>query len=415
MLKISEKTLNLLYIILIISISLMVFVSIFIAIPYGDEINYHYPNANYLSIERIIQPDSKYSSAYTPLPYLLGNIVLSIKSSITSLRILNYLIFLLFILYSYLISKNISTHSLILTLLVISNPYLLRSAFTYYLFSYGITFSLIGIYFYFFYKGKLRYLLAHIFWGLAVLSQQWMLIIIFAILFLEIYHCSFEKASLIKISKGILLKFLVLLPSLYLFISWKGLTHPNFKAHTLHPTFEHLNAVLSNFGFLVFFISLFSFKEYLMKKELVPVLFILPILFLTIPTHSAHHGAEVITGLTAQLATQIEKFSFISYTIVIFIFVIFGLNLIIISIIKHKDKFEYFLFLVILLFATSFTSSTLLGASHIFVSAPFIIIFFNKDITKHNYTRYLMSIQFYLVAVFYILYWSLFVTYGKSF
>jgi len=222
-------------------------------------------------------------------------------------------------------------------------------------------------------------------------------------------------SSDLRIGGIVLIKLLVLLPSLYLFISWKGLTHPNFQAHTLHPTFEHFNGSLANWGFIALFIFIFYFQRHLAKKELIPILFILPILFLSIPTHSSHHGAEQITGLTAQISAQVENITSIPYKITFFVFIISGLGLLVISVKKQKYEFEYFLFFVIIVFLIAFTSSTLLGASHIFVSAPFILFLFQKEIFEHRYLKYFIVSQLYLVSLFYIFYWGFFVIEGKAF
>lgn len=48
-------------------------------------------------------------------------------------------------------------------------------------------------------------------------------------------------------------KVISLLPMLYLFFIWHGLTHPNFHAHTLKASLPHLNAVIAIIGFWFFF------------------------------------------------------------------------------------------------------------------------------------------------------------------
>lgn len=380
-----------------------------------DEINYHYPNAKYFSFERITDPNSEYSSAYTPLPYLFGKIILSIYDSITSLRLVNFVVFIFFGFYTYLISKRLTSFPLILTLIIISNPYLLRSAFTYYMFNYGLMFSIIGIYLYFFSTLKHKYFISHIFFGLAVLSQQWMLVVIGSIFLLELFISNFDKASLIKLSRGFVFKLITLLPAIYLFITWNGFNHPNFEAHKLYPTFEHLNASFANWGFIAFFIVLFYFKKYLYKRELISLIFILPVLFLAIPSHTTGHGPEQITGLTAQLATQLENFTSIPFNLTFFIFIVSGLSLLIMCISKGKNEFELLMFFIIISFLVAFTSSTLLGASHIFVSAPFILFLFQKEILAHKFLKYLIVLQLYSVSLFYIFYWGLSVVEGKSF
>jgi len=392
-----------------------VIILIFITKPWGDEIAYHYPNAKYFSLERIIMEDSQYSSAYTPLPYLFSKIILQVHDSILSLRIFNFIIFIILCLFIYLISKKISNSPFLLTLIIISNPYLLRSAYAYYMFNYGLTFSIIGIYLYFFSTLRYRYFFSHIFLGLAVLSQQWMLIIIVSIFIFELFIENNYGVPLIRFIKIFVVKLIILLPSIYLFILWGGLTHPNFHFHKLYPTFEHLNAVLANWGYLTFFIVLFYFRDYLYKKYLIPLVFVFPILFFSIPSHSSDQGVHQITGLVSQLSSTLSKIISIPYQFIFFIFVMFGLGFLVISIIKEKREFETFIFYVLVLLLIVFTASIRLGASHILLSAPFIFLLFNKEIFKYRYLKYLILFQLYFTSIFYIYYYALFVVKGRSF
>jgi len=384
---------------------LFCFVSIFFTPMWGDEIGFHYPNAQNISLAKIIDTNSTYSSAYTPFPYILGNIVYKISNTIFALRILNYLIFIALIFFIYRIALHLEINPLLLVLLIISNPYILRSSFVYYMTNYGLLFSIIGIYYYFFSPFKYKQILSHLFFALAVLSQQWMLIIIFSIILNEITLFLKKDISLNYLLKSILYKIIIISPALLLFYSWGGLTHPNFQAHTLKPSFEHLNAVLANLGFAGLFISLFSIKKYF-KISYIPLIFIIPIIWLTIPIHSEHHGIEVITGVAAQLSSQISKFILIPYKINMLVLIIFGILLLMLTISKRDNDFLKY---TLLGFIIALTSNTRLGASHIFVSLPFLFLLFSSELKEKRLLQILITTQLYLTSLFYVIYYSFFV------
>ena len=160
------------------------FILIFTTPFWGDEIIYHYPTTANISFPNIIHNSPSYNSAYTPLPYILGSLIYKINNSLYALRLLNYVIFLFLIYFLYKISLNFRSDPFTLLLLLICNPYLLKSSFTYHMTNYGLLFAIIGIYIYFFSQKKHKMILAHFFWGISVLCQQWMLIIIFSIFFI---------------------------------------------------------------------------------------------------------------------------------------------------------------------------------------------------------------------------------------
>ncbi len=294
-----------------------------------------------------------------------------------------------------------------MVLLLISNPYLLRSSFVYYMFNYGLLFATIGIYFYFFSNNKHKIILAHLFWGLAVLCQQWMLIIIFSIFLLEFNL--FLKRELEKklFIKGVIYKLFFLLPSFILFSFWQGLTHPNFQFHKLDPSFNHLTGTLANYGIVGIFILLFNFKKYF-KVQYLPLIYFLPIIYLTIPSHSEHLGFDVITGVASQLSIQLQKYFSMPYKINMFFLAAIGMMVLIAVISKNSNNFSFFLKNVILGFLIAFSSSTALGAVHIFVSFPFLLLAFNSDLKEKKLLENTVLICFYLMSIFYVIYYSLF-------
>ncbi|MFH0736783.1 MAG: hypothetical protein V1773_18280 [bacterium] len=405
----NKKNIKVFYLLIpLILLLLFCFVSIFITPVWGDEVVYHYPNALNISFFNIIESNSTYSSAYTPLPYVLGGVVCKINNSIVTLRILNYFIFLLLIYYLYKIAVQLNYNPWLFVLLIISNPYLLRSSFAYYMFNYGLLFSIICIYYYFFSKTKYKLIISHLFLGLAVLSQQWMLIIGFALFVNELtqyFKKILNKKQLINV---VLYKLIFLFPASLLFYCWGGLTHPHFQMHGLQPTFEHLNAVLANFGFVGIFIVIYKIKDILNYKY-IPLIFILPIVWFTIPIHSQVHGPGISTGVASQLSMQIQKYLFIPYQASMALLIVAGIILFVFILSKSESNFTCFIKYTILGFIVAFMSSVLLGASHIFISVPFLLIIFFPELNENKALGKIVFTQLYLIALFYIIYLSLFV------
>ncbi|MDR3610675.1 MAG: hypothetical protein P4L27_08940 [Ignavibacteriaceae bacterium] len=388
------------------------FVAIFFTPICGDELFFHYPNTQNISFSQIINNHTTYSSAYTPLPYILGSVVYKINGTIYVLRLLNYLILIILCFFIYKIAQHLKFDPLLLVLLIISNPYLIVSSFTYYMFNYGLLFTIIGIYYYFFSNFKYRQIISHLFFGLAILSQQWMLVVIFALFLNEIMQLYKKEISKKDFFNKLLLKVIFLLPALALFYQWGGLTHPNFEHHTLKSSFEHLNAFLANIGFAGIFLALYKFKKVL-KFEYLPLLFIIPMFYFSIPLHSQSNGPEVSTGLAAQLSIQIHRFFFFPYQINMLVLIILGVVSLIMIILKNENSFSSFLKYAILGFATVFSISTIVGAIHIFLCIPFFFLIFSTELKENKLLVRIVTVQMYLTSIFYIIYWSFMVAKGQ--
>lgn len=389
------------------------FILIFVTPVRGDEIKYHYPSARNFSLKEVVSPESLYSSAYGPIPYLLGSILLKIYDSIHVLRLLNYLIVMLLAFFLLKIGEAKSNEPALFALVVISNPYLLKSAFTYHMFNYGLLFTIVGVYFFFFSKINKKLLVSHIAFGLAVLSQQWMIVVVLSVFLIDLFRIFARPMSLFRIAKNVGLKIIVLLPALCLFLSWRGLTHPNFQSHALHPSFEHLTGTLANWGFIAGLIVLFHWQS-LLKRQFVPMLFLFPLLYLSIPEHSMGHGIHVITGGIAQLSTQIQNHLLIPYDIILFIFSVLGLLSIILIIRKRENLFEQFLKYSLIGFLAAFVSSSRLSSSHVFLSIPFLIMIFNNEILEQPILKYGLVAQCYIISLFYVSYYAFVVAQGMS-
>jgi hypothetical protein len=382
------------------SICIFCLVAIFITPGFGDEINYHSPLARNISWRQVMDLHSDYSSAYTPLPYLIGSAALKIWDSLYALRILNYLVFLAMICAFHLLASNFLKDGWLLTFLVFLNPYLMMSAFVYYMYNWGLLFAFLGLYFYLVRNSNL---LANLFVSLAVLSQQWMLVLVIAIwlhgwvLFRE------RKITLRVFMKGTLWQFFFLAPAILLFIRWQGLTHPNFSSHAMSPSFEHLSAVLSHFGFIMLFPILATARGFFRAKY-IPLLFSAPLFWLSIPRHASLSDLTHISGYLSHGAMKIEHFLHVPYRWVIFILILPGLLLILSVANKiENEKIRVFGYAILGLTA-ALVASVRLTTAHVYLVVPFIILFLHEEIGKMKGLKWLMSMQYLLVCGFYIIY-----------
>lgn len=389
----------------------MCFVAIFITPSFGDELNYHYPLAKNISLKTIIDSNSDYSSAYMPLPYLIGNGVLRIFNSLQALRILNFIVFMLGIFFFNRIARSRTKEHEQLTLLAFLNPYLLFSSFVFYMYSWGVLFALAGLYFYLVRRSKPA---ADIFLALAVLSQQWMVVVVAAVIIYEGTQVLERKLSLAQWGIGIARKALFLMPAAAIFISWRGLTHPSFSSHGLHPSFEHLNIVLVNLGFMFVMVVLAHFKSFLKTRHL-PLLFLLPILYLSIPAYSSYNGINQINGFIANFADNADKMLHIPFGWILFPLIVFGLlSLTLMFADTTNDKKNIFLF-IICGFLTAFVAHSRLASAHVFAMLPFALLFLQEKIQARKWLPKAMMIQYFSVSCLYLLFTVFFRSRGVQF
>ena len=362
----------------------------------------------------VLDPNSSYSSAYTPVPYFLGHVFYRIHPCLLTVRILNAIIFVLSVLIAYKLFFQVTKKAaLTLAAFYALNPYLLRAGYLYLMSNYGILFALIGIYFYFYYKGNFQFWIAHISWLLAVLSMQWMLMIYVAIILYEFEQYILDKNKVKEFFKLFLIKMVSLMPAFYLFYLWQGLTHPNFHAHTLKSSLPHFDAVLAVLGFWFFFFIVQNIRK--IKWQIFKTLiFITPILLMNLPMHSNNHGNNVITGIVSSLCEKVELISGFPYDISTGILVLLGAIGLILIWEETDNELKHFLYIASGLI-TAFSASVLLGASHIFIMIPFIIFALQRVIVQRKAIFNLLLIQSLTIVVVYNLYIIFLRPYGAYF
>jgi hypothetical protein len=370
---------------------------------WGDEKHFHIPNAINFSFERVVSPDSDYASAYAPLPYLMGYMVWQIYPSYFTLRLLNLLIFFGLLILFFKINENLAPHAFILTLLLIANPYLVRSAYSFYMFNYGLFFVLLGIYLQYYSNWRFSEYLSSFSLALAVLSQQWMLIVVASIYMVKFRELVEKKAKSDEWYSGALQIIIALGPGLLLFASWKGMTHPNFASHALSPTFAHLTGTLANWGFAFILLVFTQFKSVFDVKYL-PFLFIVVLLFLGLPIHSYDVGPESVSGIATRIFGEMSNKTGIPFGY-LFIFPVLAGLILLIKVVQNYSEEDVIVYAIAVIgFLTAFTASVRLGASHIYLSIPFLIMVFKREIIESKRLQFGLSLQLYLITIIYNLY-----------
>ena len=400
---------RLLYIILFLSLFVFSVISILVVPVWGDEKIYHLPNARNCDLQSVLRLSSGYSSAYTPLPYFIGSIALQVYPDCVSLRVVNLMVCILTALIVFRISACISNEPMLLTFLIICNPYIIRSSYIYYMNNYGLMFSLVGVYFYYFSQIKFRIILAFGFFLLAVLSQQWMLCIPIAIALAEV-HTIAKKEDFVLYLRRMLLLLVIMSPAIVLFLHWGGLTHPNFSQHTLHATLEHANGTLACFGFLLVFFSLSRFKQYL-RLEYLYLTLLLPFFYFSIPEFSTHQGEGVFTGLEAQSSRLLETVTHLPYSISMMVLIVAGAIILAEIVQLSKTQFQLFMKYAILTMFVSFSMSTMLGSHHVYVVLPFLIIALHERIFANRFVLYTTVSLAFVVTLIYNIYFAFFKVY----
>ena len=397
---------NYLYFFIVITIVSLIILGMIKTPTFGDEKNFHLPLIKNINWSMIFDLDSNYSSAYPPLPYLLLKFFYKIHPSVFTIRIINFIVFVFCsVFFYYVIKIKKEKWSFPLTLLFVLNPYLIRASYVFYMINYGLLFALISLWFYFKVKNRYNLILSHLFLLCAVLSMQWMLMVVVGIWLFEFDKYVRKKYRKQEFIKRTLYKVIFLWPVFFLFWHWKGLTHPNFHAHVLKATIPHLSASLAVVGFW-FIIPVISNIKSLSWNILKWLIFILPVVFLGQPQHSSPQGFPrgpyTITGIVSTFCKKLEIMAHIPYTISTTFFTVSGIVLLIFLFKNIKDSDSISLY-VSLGLIVSFTVSALLGASHIFILIPFILLALPLQLWKKT-TLELVIMQAFLISVVYNVY-----------
>ena len=243
-----------------------------------DERMYHYPTILQFA-EQLPFPDLiNYNSATTPLFHLIVAVISKIiGTNIAHLRLANFFItYLAAILLYKILIKNLKLDqrsALLFSLLFALAPYFFREAFVLLTDNLPIIWLLCFFNFYFKYKqdqDQKWFLLAMLFVMLLCLTRQTYLFVCLAVS-IDIIISAMPVNRKIK---NLFFVFVAAIPTLLLFLLWKGLTPPSFQDYHTHHSLLNIKAILyglSVLGFYCLFISGWTlFKSvFVQQKKLV--------------------------------------------------------------------------------------------------------------------------------------------------
>jgi hypothetical protein len=123
------------------------------------------------------------------------------------------------------------------------------------------------------------------------------------------------------------------------------------------------------------------------------------------PIHSSDHGLQNATGIVSALSQKIDLVTGIPYEITMTFFSIVGVGLLYLLFErKKKNIFDIFLLLAVTALMISFAVSTRLGASHIFVAIPFLVLYILNELSEFPTALKFMALQWYGMTLIYIIY-----------
>ncbi len=223
-------------------------VTYFTANYHYDEILHHSKNVKLFSekgVEAIVSEE--YSSANTPLPYLIPALITSLfqfHPEIKHLRLFNLITSFILILLLFIYYKPFNSNPLLLFILFFY-PHYLKNTFGFFMGIYGLLFFILTLIFYQ-REGEINKFLSGLFLSFAILSQQYYLPIFFFLIFNEIFSNKIYKQKIVNIT---LISISMLFPA-FLFFIWEGFTHINFVEHSIRFSPVYVTAIFASIGFI---------------------------------------------------------------------------------------------------------------------------------------------------------------------
>lgn len=344
-----------------------------------DEYYNHIPTLEYILEFGFIEGTigEGYNAANTPMPYYFVAafykiLILPFYSGdefpylLKFARCTNIIVLLLFsfLLRKYLFQKNLST--LYSVIVICFYPYLLKTGFVYYQSIYGLFFF--GLYLIYFEKeGNKSWFFSGLFLTCAILSQQFYLAMIPSKPLYHLFQKYKKSNSLRKIltSDSLLLNsFLYFLPLIFVFIlffAWSGLTHPNFRFHTVVFSPTNITAMLAIVGFTFSPFFLFQLKKINYKRLLVQCCMAILLTIFFSPKWSQGSEPGEISGITFHTLEFIGEFSIVIKTFAQFLLTVVGIDVIVESVKTSKIK----LVLIVVIFFCAFTFNAILSERHL--------------------------------------------------
>ena len=388
----------------LLSISLSLFQGVFIK----DEAEYHYPLVQKFSEEfPKFDLENNYSSASTPLPYIiLATLGKIIGLNVYSLRLVTLLVSIgtLYYFYKILTIFNVKNIYQVVLLLLI-HPYFIQNSVTLYTPVWGMFFGMTSLYYFLNNKKKYAYLVSGILAALAVLSRQYYLFLPASyISYLFLRNIKYREKNLLYALLCISIPQLIYLP---VFLVWGGLVHPDFYKHEIGLKADNLVFFFVVIGFYYGWAVGKSIT--VINKKLIYIFVIAFILFLLFtPEWYKHHGYSFITGIIMHISAIIDKISgFLSEIFLLFLYFT-GIALVYRKIIERdfSNEKEFIIYFGLIFYIIIMIFNVRSGERFYLAGIPFIILTF-KNFISYRINNIIIS-PYFCLSISYVYYWFYF-------
>lgn len=379
----------------------------------GDEF-YHYPLARSFPGTFPVFTD-QYTSAYTPLPYLLAGSWMKVAgTSLYSARAFNLIVGILGLLGMLALAKRLAPeHSLLPVVFLAFQPYYLRDCFIFYMGNYGLVAVIWALRFYLDRRTPRNTLLTAAMLGAATLCSQWALTVVAGVIAAEFVHTlgpgwrvARDRAR--EFFPRVLVVLACQIPTVAVFVGWGGLTHPSFAAHALQVSMPHVTGVLAVLGFVFAFWTLGKLRS-IPPRVLVPVLLVSPLFLASLPEVSVYQGATRFTGLAARILAGVSTRLGFEAPVMLIPAAVLGLLALYAlcrSPAPEADRLLAIRFGALLL-VVAYGVSTILGETHVAFSLPLFFILAWRDRVAPVWTRLVVA-QSSVLGLVYVIYFAFF-------
>ncbi|HLI93097.1 MAG TPA: hypothetical protein VKU83_05795, partial [Puia sp.] len=259
-------------------------------------------------------------------------------------------------------------------------PYFFLNSFVFYPVNYGLFFALLGLLaldrerkkngYGKEGKGYWRDLLAGVCLSLAVLCQQFYLVVPAAVCFARIILIMYKNRrpflpALVQTTVGNIALLLPLIAPALVFIRWKGLTHPNFHVHSVAFIPSTVTAILFVIGFYFIPYLIQSYKSITGRNVCLALAGAILLVILFKPVFSDFQGAGLFTGITYHLMMLSGKISPLITTVSMVGLTCCGILVFIVLCRSLSSSWDYTLFIICIFLAAAYAVNTEIGERHL--------------------------------------------------
>jgi hypothetical protein len=337
-----------------------------------DESEYHFPTLlNFYQNGWAAMLNDRYAAANTPLPYLLIALLAKVMGpSLLLARLVTALVsFASFLLAKALLERRRASPFAVAALLFF--PYFFVNSFVFYAVNFGVLFLLAGL----LVLQKARpggagFFLAGTFFSAAVMCQQFYLVVPVAVamhrMLEQLRSPALRRAG--WIADEFIASVLLLAPLLApfaLFAAWGGITHVNFRVHSVMFSPTNITGILFVVGFYFFPYVLQVRREIPWAQWLVVLAASIAMVVLFRPTYSDVQGPGLFTGLVLHLVDIVQKRQPIAAWLLLTLLVMAGMLAVWALGRSLRDSWERLLFVIAAVLTIPYWMNSQMGERHL--------------------------------------------------